>query len=103
MSLHEFCIIKYMNRPRDHNRVQQNNDLAQKPGKLSIPSFDGCNRSTTRAWGQKLDTYFQINPMTEAEAIKFATLHFDGEAHEWWYHGFVTVGHATITSYLEFT
>jgi hypothetical protein len=41
--------------------------------------------------------------MTEAEAIKFATLHLDGEAHEWWYHGLVTPGHATITSYLDFT
>jgi hypothetical protein len=41
--------------------------------------------------------------MTEAEAIKFATLHLDGEAHEWWYHGLVTLGHATITSYLDFT
>jgi len=35
--------------------------------------------------------------------IKFATLHLDGEAHEWWYHGLVTLGHATITSHLVFT
>jgi hypothetical protein len=103
MSLQDFCTIKYRNRPRDHNRVQQNKDLARKLGKLSIPSFDGSNRSTARAWVQKLDTYFQLNPMTEAEAIKFATLHLDGEAHEWWYHGLVTLGHATITSYLDFT
>jgi hypothetical protein len=41
--------------------------------------------------------------MTELEAISFATLHFDGEAHEWWYHGLVTLGHNHITSYLEFT
>jgi hypothetical protein len=27
----------------------------------------------------------------------------DGEAHEWWYHGLVTLGHASITSYLDFT
>jgi hypothetical protein len=50
-----------------------------------------------------LDTYLQLNPMTEAKAIKFATLHLDGEAHEWWYHGLVTLGHASITSYVEFT
>jgi hypothetical protein len=103
MSLQNFCTIKYKNRPRDHNRGQQNKDLAQKLGKLSIPSFDGSNRSTTRAWVQKLDTYFQLNHMTEAEAIKFTTLHLDGEAHEWWYHGLVTLGHATITSYLDLT
>ena len=32
-----------------------------------------------------------------------ATLHLDGEAHEWWYHGLVTLGHNTISSYSEFT
>ena len=41
--------------------------------------------------------------MTETEAISFATLHLEGEAHEWWYHGLVTLGHSHITSYGEFT
>ena len=41
--------------------------------------------------------------MTETDAIKLATLHLDGEAHEWWYHGLVTLGHNTIHSYGEFT
>jgi hypothetical protein len=41
--------------------------------------------------------------MTEVEAIKLATLHLDGEAHEWWYHGLVTLGHSSITLYLDFT
>jgi hypothetical protein len=41
--------------------------------------------------------------MTESEAISFSTLHFEGEAHEWWYHGLVTLGHSRITSYKEFT
>jgi hypothetical protein len=41
--------------------------------------------------------------MSEAEVIKFTTFHLDGEAHEWWYHGLVTLGHVNITSYLEFT
>jgi hypothetical protein len=41
--------------------------------------------------------------MTETEAISFATLHLEGEAHEWWYHGLVTLGHSCITSYREFT
>jgi hypothetical protein len=102
MSLQDFCSIKYRNRPKDQ-RGQQNKDLSRKLGKLSIPTFDGSSRSTARAWVQKLDTYFQLNPMTEVEAIKFATLHLDGEAHEWWYHGLVTLGHSNITSYLDFT
>jgi hypothetical protein len=41
--------------------------------------------------------------MAEAKVIKFTTFHLDGESHEWWYHGLVTLGHATITSYLDFT
>ena len=39
--------------------------------------------------------------MTETYAIKL--LHLDGEAHEWWYHELVTLGHNTISSYNEFT
>jgi hypothetical protein len=41
--------------------------------------------------------------MTETEAIRFMTLHLEGEAQEWWYHGLVKLGHSRITSYREFT
>ena len=41
--------------------------------------------------------------MIETDAIKLATLHLDGEAHEWWYHRLVTLGHNTITLYPDFT
>ena len=41
--------------------------------------------------------------MTKVNVIKLATLHLDREAHEWWYHGLVTLGHNTITSYSDFT
>jgi hypothetical protein len=41
--------------------------------------------------------------MTETKAINFSTLHLDGEAHEWWYHGILTLGHSNITSYQDFT
>jgi len=47
--------------------------------------------------------YYKLNQMTETEAISFATLHLEGEAHEWWHHGLVTLGHIHITSYREFT
>jgi hypothetical protein len=72
-------------------------------GKLNIPTFDGSSCCLAQAWVHNLDTYFKLNPMTESEAISFATLHLEGEAHEWWYHGLVTLGHNRITSYLEFT
>jgi hypothetical protein len=35
--------------------------------------------------------------------INYATLQLEGEAHKWWYHGLVTLGHANITSYVDFT
>jgi hypothetical protein len=82
---------------------QQNLDFMRKVGKLTIPSFDGLNKCTTREWVQKLEHVFQLNLMTEVEVIKFTTFHLYGEAHEWWYHGLVTMGHANITSYLDFT
>ncbi|MCY6525028.1 hypothetical protein, partial [Actinobacillus pleuropneumoniae] len=41
--------------------------------------------------------------MSKTEAIKVATLHLDGEAQDWWFHGLVTLGHSTVTTYAEFT
>lgn len=68
-----------------------------------LPHFDGSDNSSARAWIQKLDNYLALRPMEEEEAIKFAMLHLDGVAHEWWYHGLVTLGHRSITTYDEFT
>ena len=104
MSFVEFCNIKSRNMPRGGNKnFNTNYELQCMMGTLTIPSFDGSSKSTAKAWVKKLDTYFQLNQMIEADAIKLATLHLDGEAHEWWYHGLVTLGHANITSYLDFT
>ena len=81
MSLHDYCNIKYRNRPREGPRgapgQQQNADLRRKVGKLSIPSYDSSSRYIARSWVQKLDTYLHLNLMTEVEAIKFTTLHLD--------------------------
>jgi hypothetical protein len=109
MTLVEYCGLRLRNRPRELQRggpqQQQghNMDFIRKVGKLTIPSFDGSSKCTARAWVQKLDAYYKLNQMTETEAISFATLHLEGEAHEWWYHGLVTLGHSGITSYREFT
>jgi hypothetical protein len=37
--------------------------------------------------------------MEEENAIKFATLHLMGKAHDWWFHRVTTLGHGHITSY----
>jgi hypothetical protein len=102
MSFTDFFHLKQKNRPRGAKRTP-NHELQKTLGKVTIPNFDGSSKCSARTWVQKLDTYFQLQQMTEMEAIKLATLHLDGEAHEWWYHGLVTLGHAGITSYLDFT
>jgi hypothetical protein len=58
---------------------------------------------TAQVWVQNLDTYLQLNPMREMEAIKFDTMYLDEKAHDWWYHGLTTLGHNKIVSYTEFT
>jgi hypothetical protein len=109
MTLVEYYGLRLRNLPREPQRggpqQQQghNLDFIRKVGKLTIPSFDGSSKYTSRAWVKKLDTYYKLNQMTETEAISFTTLHLEGEAHEWWYHGLVTLGHSCITSYREFT
>jgi 5-methylcytosine-specific restriction endonuclease McrBC GTP-binding regulatory subunit McrB len=99
-------LIRYQNRSEEAlrgNTQTQNMDFIKKVGKLNIITFNGSSRCSAQAWVQKLDTYFKLNSMMESEAINFATLHLEGEAHEWWYHGLVTLGYSRITSYLEFT
>jgi len=54
-------------------------------------------------WVEKLDVYFHLNQMTEVEAMKIATLHLKGEAHDWWFHGLTMMGHAGVTTYEDFT
>lgn len=52
----------------------QNYELRKKVGKLSLPYFDASGKTTTRAWVQKVDTYLQLNPMTEEEAINLLSM-----------------------------
>jgi hypothetical protein len=109
MTLVEYCGLRLKNHPKEPQRgvpqQQQgtNLDFIQKVWKLIIPSFNGSSKYTAIAWVHKLDMYYKLNQMTEIEAIIFMTLNLKGEAHEWWYHGLVTLGHSHITSYREFT
>ena len=41
--------------------------------------------------------------LPKMEAINIAALHFEGEAHNWWFHGLATLGHINVTTYAEFT
>jgi len=102
MYYNDYCNLKMRNKPRVRKN-QQNFDLLHKLRKMNIPYFDRSDRCTSRAWVHKLETYFQLNPMMEEEEIKFSTLPLDGKAHEWWYHGLLTLGNSNITSYEDFT
>jgi len=72
-------------------------------GRLFLPYFDWSTKISTKEWVEKLDIYFQLNKFPEMEAIKVAALHLEGEAHDWWFHGLSTLGHANVTAYFEFT
>jgi hypothetical protein len=109
MTLVEYCGLRLRNFPREPERGGQqqeqghNIDFIWKVSKLTIPSFDGSSKCIARAWVQKLDTCYKLNQMIEKEVINFATLRLEAEAHKWWHHGLVMLGHSLITSYREFT
>ena len=65
--------------------------------------FDGSGSISAQAWVMKANTYFQLNPMLEEEAIKFAALGLEGIAHERWHHDTITLDHDQINTYVEFT
>ena len=64
--------------------------------KVPLPTFDGSSQSSTNTWVQKLDVYFQLNPMVEEDALKIAILHLEGDANEWWFHGLKNLGHDQV-------
>jgi hypothetical protein len=101
VTLDQYCGIKFRGKPKQYHR--NNNELEHRAGKMEIPYFDGSSKVTAQAWVQKLDTYLQLNPMREMDAIKFSTIYLEGKAHDWWYHGLTTLGHNQITAYTEFT
>ena len=93
------CDVWYKTNPRgifwNHN---QNYDLKNVIGIISLPYFDGSSNWTASSWIQNLDSYFQLNPMAEREAMNIATLHLDGEENDSWFHGMKTLGHDQVTT-----
>ena len=69
---------------------------------MPLPTFDGSSQSSSNTWVQKLDVYFQLNPMVEEDALKMAILHLEGDANEWWFHGLKNLGHGHVKTYGEF-
>ena len=75
--------LNYRGNPRNpYHNYELNNSI----GKITFRYFDGTSNCSVSSWIQKMDTYFQMNPMEERDAIKFASLHIDGESIDWWFH-----------------
>ena len=58
-------------------------ELKNKIRKFTTPTFDGTNKISARAWLQKLQTFFTLNPMKESDAVQFASLHLEDVAYDW--------------------
>ena len=75
------CETQYRGEPRVTRRMPyQNYELKNAIEKITLPCFDGTSNFLVSYWIQKMDTYFQLNPMEERDSIKLETLHIDGEA-----------------------
>jgi hypothetical protein len=72
ITLDQYCGFKLGGNTRPYHR--NNYELECRAGKMEISYFDGSSKMTAQAWVQKLDTYLQLNPMREMDAIKFYTM-----------------------------
>ena len=68
MSLDQYFQLRFRNQPMMNHRGSF--EFKRRAGEIEIPYFDGMTKMTAQAWVQKLDTYLQLNPMREMEAIK---------------------------------
>ena len=77
----------------------QNFELHRTVGKISLPYFDGSAKCTTNSWVQKLDTYFQLNPMVERYPIRMDAILLEGDASDFLFHGLIYLVYDTMTTY----
>ena len=79
--------------------LYKNKDLNCAISKVPLPTFDGSSQSSANTWVQKLDVYFQLNPMVEEDDLKMAILHLEGDANEWWFQGLKNLSHDQVKKY----
>ncbi|KAJ3707739.1 hypothetical protein LUZ61_011444 [Rhynchospora tenuis] len=65
----------------DNRRGARNGDSRIHLPKTEFPQFDGTNPSS---WKTKCESYFEIFQVPEYYKSQMATLHFTGEAQEWY-------------------
>ena len=76
--------------------------MQRATSKLTLPSFDSTGEMTAYTWIHKLDTFLALRPVLEIDAIRYATLHLEGSAHDWWSNGMVILQNNQATSYQDF-
>ena len=91
-----FLAANKLKKKEDNKSLLKNKDLNCSIIKVPLHTFYGSSQSSANTWVQKLDVYFQLNPMVEEDALKMAILHLDGDANEWWFHGLKTLGHDQV-------
>jgi len=75
LSFRDYCQFKQNERGRCIGGSNtQNSELQRTIGRMYVPTFDVTSKCMTRAWVEKVDTYFQLSWMTEVEAIKMANI-----------------------------
>ena len=104
ITFRDFCETQFRGQPRGATRnPYQNYELKNAIGKITLAYFDGTSNCSVSSWIQKMDTYFQLNPMAKRDAIKLESLHIYGEDIYWWFHVMKTLGHDQVVNYEEFT
>ena len=94
-----FTMENKFKKKEGNKSLYKNKELNCAIGKLPLSTFDGSSQSSTNTWVQKLDVYFQLNPMVEDYALKMDILHLEGDSNEWWFHGLKTLGHDQVKTY----
>ena len=93
-----FIVASKLKKKEDNKSLYKNKDLNCAISKVSLPTFD-ASQSSANTWVQKLDVYFQLNPMVEEDALKMAILHLEWDSNEWWFHGLKMLGHDQVKTY----
>ena len=92
-----FCQLKEERRPRNYDRRRE--CMQHTLSRFFLPTIDGSRKSTTKAWVNKLDTYFQLHRVLEGEAIKVAPLHLEGKAYDWSFYETSFLNHVNVSTY----
>ena len=97
-----FLAAKKLKKKENNKSLYKNKDLNCAIIKVPLPTFDGSSQSSANTWVQKLDVYFQLNPIMEEDALKMAILHLEGDSNQWWFQCLKTLGHDQVKTYVEF-